>query len=542
MKAYSLLRSDKPTYSFLFLSILAFFVLLAYQGQVEGFCPSNGNNRVLYVTTNNGDNILSFDSSGKYLGRVFNADSLPEGVKVHKLRAMRFGPGGYLYVASAKGEFSSIFSVSGNGVVNGTMRESCTRDYQFMVTTQTAENLFLDHPYDFEFHPETGDLYVANQNSVTVTKYTMIAASLKEVNAISLHGQPSGKNLSFPRWELGPNNPLALGNTVDEFGDKVDIPKKSSVFASSWSSSYSLRSVRGIALSPFLPRALVNGTAGPGLYTRDTLTMGYYLLVCDVAANMVHVFDADSGEHLYAIDAPSPIQVRFPESAFSNQNSVFDSEGNQIMKVGTPYIYVTSKESGMAYFIPLSPRSSTLNHRDPFLLAFSNSMSKANSQHAFAITTPMQEHSVSGITEHPTRNVVLVADRTGRKITAYASPLTMDYKKSKGPSPLDGVVVSKLPDQPEFMLFALVENQANLPFCYELGPQGTLHYAALCTAWRLWRFVFIILGIVMTASALISVVKRFSSLLPASYRSFKMPRSSESLPLAPKGEKKYGTV
>lgn len=38
----------------------------------------------------------------------------------------------------------------------------------------------LDHPYDMVFHPETHDLFVANQNSITVTKYKydgMVAAN-----------------------------------------------------------------------------------------------------------------------------------------------------------------------------------------------------------------------------------------------------------------------------------------------------------------------------------------------------------------------------
>lgn len=530
-----------PEHRVVTLFIVAFFAFLVSHRGVEGYCPSNGNNRVLYVTTNSGDNILSFDSSGKYLGRVVNPDSLPSDVEVHKLRSMRFGPGGYLYIASAKGEFSRIFAVTGNGVVNHTMRENCTRDYQFSVTQQSPENRFLDHPYDFEFHPETGDLYVANQNSVTITTYTMVYSSTDKGNSSNAASQTTGKKRSYPRWELGLNNHHALGNTVDEFGSKLDIPNKSGLFASSWSSSYRLRSVRGIAFSPFLPRALVNGTAGPGLYTRDSLTMGYYLLVCDVAGNMVHVFDADTGARLYSIDIPSPIQVRFPESAFSNENSVFDGAGNQIMKVETPYVYVTSKEDGMAYFVPLSPRISSLNNRDPFLLPYSNSLNKRKVEHVYTITKPLQEHSLSGIAEHPTRSVVLIADRSGRRITSYASPLTTDYKKSKGPSPIDEVVVPKLPDQPEFMIFALLENQVNIPFCYELGPRGELEYTALCAAARLWHYAFVIMGLVLTLSALNNIIHRFSPSFSLPKRFPEMSFNFEAIPLMPKRGKKYGT-
>lgn len=541
MNLQSTVMSGRLKQRITFFFIVALLALLGFRRRVDAYCPSNGNNRVLYVTTNSAENILSFDSSGKYMGRVLNLESLPNGVEVHKLRAMRFGPKGYLYVASAKGEFSRIFAVTGNGVVNRTMGENCTRDYQFTVTQQSPSNPFLDHPYDFEFHPETGDLYVANQNSVTITKYTMVRNARDEEGKGGDDKKQGDNANSFPTWELGLNNRHALGNTVDEFGAKLDIPSKSSLFASSWSSSYLLRSVRGIALSPFLPRALVNGTAGPGLYTRDTLTMGYYLLVCDVAGNMVHVFEADSGEHLYSIDVPSPIQVRFPESAFSDANSVFDKAGNQIMKVETPYIYVTSKEDGMAYFVPLSPRLSTLNNRDPFLLPYSNSLGKRKVEHVYTITKPVQEHSLSGVVEHPTRSVVLIADRSGRKITSYASPLTTDYKKSKGPSPVDGVVIPKLPDQPEFMLFALLENQANLPFCYELSPEGTLEYAALCSAGRLWYYTVLLAAMIVCMGVVNSIIKRFLAMLAFGKGSSTVTSGFESSPLIPKGGKKYGT-
>lgn len=73
------------------------------------------------MTSNMGNNIWSFDTQGNYIGDVINVDSFPEEVQVHKLRAMRYGPGGYLYVLSASGSYSRVFAVSGDGIVNKSM-------------------------------------------------------------------------------------------------------------------------------------------------------------------------------------------------------------------------------------------------------------------------------------------------------------------------------------------------------------------------------------------------------------------------------------
>lgn len=447
------------------LTVVALTLLLV--DRVASMCPANGNTRVLYVTTNGANNILSYDSSGEYLGEVIDETSFPKGVQVHKLRAMHFGPEGFLYVASAKGPFSSILALSGNGVINETMGIGCTRAYEFSVVNQSAANPFLDHPYDFEFDPETDALFVANQNSATITRYTRV---------------PGRRHP--PRWEPTPNSKFAVGESVvDESGAKIVVPSNSGLFISSWSSSYSIASVRGIALSPLLPRALVNGTAGPGLFTRDKLTMGYYLLVCDVAADMVHVFDAETSEYLYGVDVPAPIQVRFPDHLFSSDNYVFDGAGNQIMKVDALYVYVTSKEDGMAYFINLRPRVTTS-------VSFFSQSAAARVRHSYSITRRAPFHSASGILEHPTLNTVLVADRTGNKIVTYASPFVEDYMNKPGPSTAIGTIVKRLPDQPEFLMYAVLENQVNIPLCYELSPSGSLRFVALCAAGNLWLYLF----------------------------------------------------
>lgn len=500
--------------------LLALLFLLSMIASIaSGFCPSNGNTRVLYVTTNNGDNVLAYDSAGEYLGPALNLESFPADAEVHKLRSMHFGPNGLLYLSSAKAQYSRIFAVSGNGIMNGTLKENCTRDYEFTVVEQTPENPFLDHPYDFDFHPETGALFVGNQNSVTVTKYEM-----KNYTHNSTH----------PTWTPGSNNKNALGNAVDDRGSKVTVPSTSGLFASSWSSSYLLTSVRGIALSPLLPRALVNGTAGPGLFTRDELTMGYYLLVCDVAADMVHVFDADTGEHLYALDVPSPIQVRFPAYLYSTANSVFDTAGNQIMKVDTPYVYVTSKENGMSYFVHLSPRAT------PGASAYPLSTSaKSHNRRTYSITRPSAYHSASGIVEHPTLNILLVADRNGRRIDSYASPLAMDFMTTKGPAPMISTLVKQIPDQPEFLMYALLENQANIPFCYELNPKGSLRYAALCSAGRLWFFFFSAIAMFVAIMVLYAAFKKLSK--PRSRRMAPKAMSMESIPLLAGSHFSYGS-
>lgn len=494
--------------------------LMLFLSVVHGRCPSNGNNRALYLTTNIGDNILSFDSSGNFLGQVLNLSSLPSDVRVDKLRAMRFGPGGYLYVASAKGSLSRIFAVTGNGMLNHTLKENCTRNYEFTVVQQENTNKFLDHPYDFEFHPETGTLYVANQNSVSITQYTL--QSSKGERQDTLH------------WVPTTNNPHAVGHAVDALGRKINIPDDSSLFASSWSSTYLLTSVRGIAISPLLPRALINGTAGPGLFTRDHLTVGYYLLVCDVAADTVHVFDVETGERLYGLDVPSPIQVRFPSKFFSDKNSVFDTNGNEIMKVEAPYVYVTSKEDGMVYLVHITPHLG--DGKNGNLGRFYSHRSKSNNGR-FMVTRPLLDRAASGIAEHPVLKTLLVADRIGRSVTSYSSPLELDYENKRGYSTALNVLIKDLPDRPEFLLFALVENQKNIPFCYELGPEGELRYVALCSAARLWSYILGFMGILL----LISAITRSRSWFRRTSRSgIKTPGSSYCTPLASATKGSYG--
>ncbi|EPY23670.1 hypothetical protein STCU_06239 [Strigomonas culicis] len=444
----------------LLLGVLALVLPLA-----AAVCPSNGNTHAVYITSNMGANIWSFDTHGNYLGEVINEASLPEDVKIAKLRAMRFGPGGHLYVLSASGSYSRIFALSGNGLLNQTSNRNCTRNYLFTVATQSAENPFLDHPYDLAFHPETGELFVSNQNSITVTKYQLAKGD-------------GGKGTL--QWTPAPNVNAAM--VERPAGDSGDASGDTGLFASTWSSAYALSSVRGIALSPRLPRALVEDAAPPGSFKVDKASLRYYLVVCDVSANMVHVFDPETGDRLFGIYVPSPIQVVFPQSTrvdIPEDAAFFDFE--------RPRIYVSSKDDGMVYMIPFSATASPGTAQYGYDSRFSG-------KHAmYQITRRLPMHAASGIDENPSRELLLLGDRTGRAVYLYASPFASnDYATQQGPSSFLGNFAKQLPDQPEFILTVQLESQKKIPFCYELSPSGKFRYAALCTAGYAWSFVLMV--------------------------------------------------
>lgn len=514
---------------------------------VTASCPSNGNTNVIYITSNMGDNIWSFDTRGQYLGEVINRATIPEGVNIDKLRTMRFGPGGHLYVSSARGSYSRIFALSGNGLFNGTLGANCTRDYLFTVAALNGENPFMDHPYDMVFHPETNDLYVSNQNTVTITRYLYTA----------------GKN-DAPRWEPAPNAQIALpgsktaeaveqelvaaglaaGGAVvvsrsydtDDDGTGVVLPDKfptnAGLFASAWNGKYFMNSARGMAMSPKLPRALVNGSAPEGLFGVDA-AMGYYLLVCDIAASVVHVFDADSGERLFGLWVPSPVQVVFPSRYYEAANVTVTAAGGAMRPYQQQYVYVTSKEESMTYVVRFSSRSSSATSGAPFgrgtvrgtmagaLSGLSGAQSGIYTDDAFMpthrlkpVTTPTPLQAASGIYENPSRDILLLANRNGRKVSMYASPFAYgntDPARSAAPTPYLGLFVKQLPDQPEFILSVRLEDQKNIPFCYELSSTGKLRYVALCAATRIWSTLLILALIIIPT---VMLVRHMGWLLP----------------------------
>lgn len=191
-----------------------------------------------------------------------------------------------------------------------------------------------------------------------------------------------------------------------------EIVDNAGLFISPWSSSYFLGSVRGIALSPLLPRALVDGSAPPGLFSIDNNSLAYYLLVCDVATNAVRVFDPDSGTFMFSIYVPSPIQVVFPSRYYKHGESTVTANGAIARAFETPYIYVTSKEDGMAYLVRFSSRTPPLSGaratgvigtreiigNDP------NGYNGNGNDHLtrlYAITKSVPLHGASGLYEYP---------------------------------------------------------------------------------------------------------------------------------------------
>lgn len=451
---------------FIFLYILVSFSLFT-SDIVLAVCPSNGNTHVIYVTSNMGNNIWAFDTTGKYIGTALNMSSFP--FRIEKLRDMKFGPGNYLYVTSARGKYSRIFAVSGNGIINGSLAEGCVRNYLFTVTSQGSLDPFLDHPYSVAFHPTDGTLYVSNQNSVTVTKYALVDDDKSQ----------------YPSWKPVKNVKYALSDA----SAPKNVSKNAGLFASSWSKKYSMTSVRGLTLSPLLPRALVEQAEIDGWYATTKNSLKRYLLVCDVASDRVHVFYADTGEHVFWMSVPSPIQVIFPSQFLGD----FETPKSYFKK---PYVYVTSKDAGVTFLVPFVLPSATHKTRDT-----AGDASSQRSWKIYAITTPTPQHAASGIFENPSHETLLIADRIGRKISTFASPFstTASYSAYHGSSdreqfysPFLGHYVSKLPDQPEFILTTMVEQQGAVPFCYELSADGSFRYVALCTAAYIWTLVLIV--------------------------------------------------
>lgn len=426
-------------------------------------CPANGNTHVLYVTTNMGTNIDSFDTNGRNLGPVIDTATFPPNYRVDKLRAMVHGPDGNLYISSARGPYSKIFAVSGNGVINKTLNSYCTRSFLYEVVALGPTNPYMDHPYGMLFHPEDGSIIVSNQNSITVTRYVMEKA----------HGKPTS-------WKPAPvGRALRSGILPDT---PAPIPN-SGLLISSNSALYTLNSVRGIALSPLLPRRVVEGAEYSNNVTDGTESARFYLVVCDVISNALLVFNAAGGEYLFSLAVRSPIQVAFPHESFrSGAGGAASTSTNPL------FVYVTSKDNGLLYKVPFRV---------------------GGDRDLLELNKPQEGKSLSGLFENPGHGIMYVGDRTSRKIAMYTTPHVVGTKKTAAghtetveETEFVGHFQIDLPDQPEFLLLTRVELQRNLPSCYELTPSGELHYTALCTAVHLWLAVGVIGALVAVALAL----------------------------------------
>lgn len=289
-------------------SVCQLLLLLFVTSQsCRAFCPSNGNVHAIYFTVNGdkGDSdVYSLDTNGHFVGGIINWSSVPSHVRLAKLRAMRFGPGGLLYVSSVEGALSRIFALSGK------LNSDCTRDYVSSYVHVGPHNPSMQHPYDFVFAKD-GTLYVANQNSVTITRYC---------------GQHS--DVCKPGEPMDPAPP---NRAPGEFlcGQNPRTPNAS--FAS----------IRGIALSP------------------DEK----YLLLADVDGSSVLVFDRESGDLAwrYDLEVKYPVQISFVRDVTDDESAPFAESRDH-------YFLVTSKMRGTVYRLPLrAPNTLTQPHAEEYI-------------------------------------------------------------------------------------------------------------------------------------------------------------------------------
>ena len=145
-------------------------VALLLQLNADALCPANGSPFSVYITVNGEENVPSsvfaYDTNGRYLGTVFKNSSLPHGVILQKLRGMKLGPKGELWVASSRGKDSQI------AIFSSKINHDCTRDYsRVFVKRDRVHNPLMKHPYDFVIDEHDGIVYVSNQNSGVVSRY-----------------------------------------------------------------------------------------------------------------------------------------------------------------------------------------------------------------------------------------------------------------------------------------------------------------------------------------------------------------------------------
>ena len=424
---------------------------------VAAICPSNGNLHVIYCTTNVGDDIYAFDTDGHLLGNILNKHSIPANMTIDKLREMQLGPDGLLYTTSARGIYSAVIALKGNGLLNHSLNSDCTRNFSHVVTKIDARtNPHLDHPYGLTFYPKDGTMFVSNQNSVTITRYYGPHSDVVRKDSRML-GTPSPWSSAM----------IASGKNTSSSIRDVQVGV-GGVFAAGWNQAARLDSVRGLALSPPLPPGLAEGVNLPGVFAIPERELVYYLLVCDVLANRIAVYDPDTGIQLWTIPVPGPIQVFFPSSSFERHaGGVFTH----------PEFYVTSKTDGAVYRGLLSK----------------------GREHVEAVTQRFTDgHAASGIVENPTHGTFLVADRYAKEIIAYGKPRAevgaSESKKDRDDRTAQylGPFHVGLGAQPEYLVIMQLESQASLPPCSELSPSGSLREAAICRAVSLWK----VLGLV----------------------------------------------
>lgn len=408
-----------------------------------------------------GDNLYAFDTSGNPLDTVINKKSLPSNQVINKLRDMKFGPDGLLYVASSStGVYSSIIALHGNGLINGSLNKDCTRNVSYVLTKFDARsNPYMDHPYSFLFHPKNGILFVSNQNTVTITRY---------YGPQSLAVRQDPKKLGTPApWSMA-----MIANDINNNTSNISQHLNTSVggvFAAQWDRSNRLDSVRGIALSPALPPGLAEGIAEPGLYGTPEHELIYYLLVCDITANQIAVYDPDSGFQLWTISVPSPVQVYFPQKSFARPvKGLQGITGISFVYFTHPEFFVTSKTTGAVYRGLLAKGNERLE----------------------AITPKYAEgHAASGFVEFA--SMFLIAGREKKMITSLAQPESTEAGGVNHAAPSSQEVFRMgIGNQPEFLLYVQLESPQNIPFCQELFADGSFRDIAWCKLSAVCKVLF----------------------------------------------------
>ena len=192
------------------------------------------------------------------------------------------------------------------------------------------------------------------------------------------------------------------------------------------------------------------------------------VLVADVLGNAIHVLHEHTGELMwsYLNVVRQPIQIHFPKSAERTSTS------------GDYWFYVTCKD-GSVYKLHLRKQGGG----GP---AAAGGGGAGASSVALLIRPNDPMRAVSGFFENAAHNTLYIADRKGRAIHTYSTPDLASQAKELF---YTGTFARRLVGQPEHLLYTHVVAQRHVPFCYELGHDGSLRFTALCYAFQLWMLL-----------------------------------------------------
>lgn len=409
-------------------SCLAVLLALSWIGTpTSAACPFNGDPRLVYLTFN-GDggfnNMLMLDTAGNVLGSAIDAATWPASVPVYKLRAIAKGPDQRLYVAAALGVYSKIVALSAD-----VSSENCTRRFESVFTSvHQRSNPLMVHPYAMEFSRATGTLFVANQNTLSVTRY----ASPLSANP----GQPLDLAAGSPLPPSSPPGAFVTKRTPLSFANGTGL----------------LASVRGIALT--------NGDR--------------FLIVADVDGDALHLFTGDSGRHIGTLMASS-VKLNSASSSSTPVSSTLrlgcrspiqivavarQSGAANSSNVAFEDFFVTSKARGVICNLRVFSNGTMIGHEFPRSTGMSSTSGIWNlglERSAGAETKPAS---------------LLVADRVGSRLFRV-DPATAEVIQPFGPHRFD--------DEPEHIFVDRVMETRRFPICYELGPLG-MQVSSLCKA------------------------------------------------------------